>query len=276
MTYECFEVHIEDNIAHLILSRPEKRNAMNRAFWQELPQIVQDIDAQSKARVIVLSAQGPVFSAGIDVSILSTDVTSVGDKNDPQYGADFFTNVRRLQSSFSALENCRLPVIAAIQGGCIGGGVDLVTACDMRFGTENSFISIFEVKVGMTADVGTFPRILNLMPEGIVRELAYTGRHMMAKECLSHGLFNGVYADTSAMMEAVITVAKEIAANPPLAVYGCKQVINYSRDHSTQSALDQVAMWNMSMLVPSEIQEAMSARAEKRSPVFTDLPKMKP
>ena len=179
MSYKCFDVSIENKIAHIVLSRPEKRNAMSVEFWKELPEIIRDIDAGSKARVIVLSSTGPVFSAGIDVSMFSGDIGAIRDKNDPAYGAHFYNNsVTPLQDSFNAIEACRIPVIAAIQGGCYGGGVDLITACDMRYGTEDSFITIFEINVGMTADVGTFPRILNHMPEGVVRELAYTGRKM--------------------------------------------------------------------------------------------------
>lgn len=272
MTYECFKVEIADNIAHIIMSRPEKRNAMISAFWTELPAIIRDIDDNAKARVIVLSAEGPVFSAGIDIGMFATDIAGPTDKNHPQYGASFYQNVLRLQDSFTAIERCRLPVLAAIQGGCYGGGVDLITACDMRYGTADSFITIYEIVVGMTADVGTFPRILNHMPEGVIRELAYTGRKMHADECKSRGLFNETYADTTAMMEAVMATARDIAAKPPLAVYGCKRAITYSRDHDTADALDNIAVWNMSMLIPSEMMEAMTAKAQKRDGKFEDLP----
>jgi len=274
MAFECFDVSIENNIAHIVLSRPEKRNAMNVAFWDELPEIVEDIDANSKARVIVISSTGPVFSAGIDVSMFGYDVSGSGDKNDPQYGTGFLQNVKRLQGSFSALEDCRIPVICAIQGGAYGGAVDLMTACDMRFGTQDSFITIYEINVGMTADVGTFPRILNLMPEGVVRELAYTGRKMHSQECKERGLFNDVYADHSTMMEAVMAMAAEIATKPPLAIYGCKRAITYGRDHTTADALDNIAVWNMSMLIPSEMMEAMMAGKQKRPGNYAELPKI--
>ena len=161
-----------------------------------------------------------------------------------------------LQDALSALEQCRIPVLSAVQGGCYGAGVDMITACDMRYGTQDSFVTIYEMNVGMTADVGTFPRILNHMSEGVVRELAYTGRNMPAEECKARGLFNEVYADQNAMLEAVMDIAKEIASKPPLAVYGCKRIISYSRDHSTADSLDNIAIWNMSMLNPSEMMEA--------------------
>ena len=279
MSYECFEVTIEDSIAHIRLSRPEKRNAMSASFWTDLPKIVRDIDDNAKARVIVISAETvgdkPIFSAGIDVGMFSSGGVSGNDKNNPVHGADFYQNVLALQDSFSALEECRIPVLVAIHGGCIGGGVDLITACDMRFGTKDAFITIYEINVGMTADVGTFPRILNHMPEGVVRELAYTGRRMKAEECERRGLFNTVFETEAEMMDTVMAMAKEITSKPPLAVYGCKRIITYSRDHSTADALEQIAVWNMSMLIPSEMMEAMVAKGEKRAGSFADLPKIK-
>ena len=276
MSYDCFSVSIEDQIAHIRLSRPEKRNAMSPSFWTDLPAIVRDIDDNAKARVIVMSADTvgdrPIFTAGIDVSMFGTASISGNDMNHPHHGAAFYDNVKRLQDSFSVLETCRIPVIAAIHGGCIGGGVDMITACDMRFGTSDSFITIYEINVGMTADVGTFPRILNHMPEGVVRELAYTGRRMEARECERRGLYNAVFETEEQMMEAVMATAREIASKPPLAIYGCKRIITYSRDHSTADALDQIGVWNMSMLQPREMMEAMAANAEKRPGTFSDLP----
>lgn len=278
MAYECFDVSIEDQIAHIRLSRPEKRNAMSPSFWADLPEIVRDIDDNAKARVIVISAdttgERPIFSAGIDVSMFSSGGVSGNDKNNPQHGAVFYQNVLRLQDSFTVLENCRIPVIVAIHGGCIGGGVDLITACDIRYGTSDAYITIYEINVGMTADVGTFPRILNHMPEGVVRELAYTGRRMDAGECEQRGLFNATYESDEAMMEAVMATAREIASKPPLAIYGCKRIITYARDHSTADTLDQIGVWNMSMLIPSEMMEAMMAKGQKRAGTFADLPKV--
>ena len=270
MTSECFDVSIDNKVAHIVLSRPEKRNAMNAAFWADLPSIIRDIDDNSKARVIVISSTGPVFSAGIDLGMLAGVAT---DPSRPEYGAEFYNTVRRLQDSFTALEQCRVPVIAAIQGGCIGGGVDMITACDIRLGTKDSYICIQEINVGMTADVGTFPRILNNLPEGIVRELAYTGRKMHAEELHAHGFYNHVYDTQDEMVDAAFEMAREIASKPPLAVYGCKRIISYSRDHSTADALDQIGVWNMSMLVPAEMMEAMQAAREKRPGNFADLPK---
>lgn len=272
MSYECFEVSIENQVAHIVMSRPEKRNAMAKSFWEDLPKIMADIDDNAKARAIVISSTGPIFCAGIDLAMLST-VGGDGDKNQAEYGSRFYATVKRLQDSLSCLETCRIPVIVAIQGGCIGGGVDLVTAADIRLGTKDSYICIQEINVGMTADVGTFPRILNHMPEGIVRELAYTGRKMGSEELMKHGLYNNVYDTQEEAVNAALEMAQLIATKPPAAVYGCKRIITYARDHSTQDTLDNIGVWNMSMLIPTEMMEAMQAGMQKRAGNYADLPK---
>ncbi len=281
MTYECFDVQIANNIAHVILNRPEKRNSMAPIFWDELPAIIQDIDHNAKARVIVISSTGPHFSSGLDVAMFSGSAVTGEQTDDPsqkkrtrlQKAPAFMNTVQIMQDSFSTLENCRLPVLAAIQGGCIGGGVDLVTACDMRYATEDSFLTIFETNIGMTADVGTFPRLVKLIPEGIVRELAYTGRRMSAREAMSVGLVNQVFGSHEDMLTNVMAIAAEIARKAPLAVHGCKRAITYARDHSTSEGLEFIGLWNASMLQSEEIMEAMSANAEKRDGDFVDLPK---
>lgn len=281
MSHECFEVTIDGAVGHIILSRPEKRNAMIPAFWDELPAIIEDLDRRAAVRAIVISSTGPHFSAGLDVSVFANSAKNSGEKaTGPnlakrQHGARFQDDLRRMQKTFSCIENCRVPVLAAIQGGCIGGGVDLATACDMRYASHDAFFTIFETNIGMTADVGTFPRITNLIPEGIARELAYTGRRMDAAEAEKFGLVNRVYPDQEAMLEGVLEIAAEIARKAPLAVYGCKRMITYSRDHSTADALDYIGVWNASMLQPEEIMEAMSANAEKREGVFAELPEIR-
>ena len=274
MTYECFEVSIKDKVAHIVMSRPEKRNAMNLSFWNDIQTIIEDIDDNAKARAIVISSTGPIFCAGIDLAMLS-GVNGHGDKNKGDYGPAFLDTVLRLQDNLSSLEKCRIPVIIAIQGGCIGGGVDLVTAADIRLGTDDSYICIQEINVGMTADVGTFPRILNHLPEGVVRELAYTGRKMGSAELIKHGFYNNTYATQDEMVSAALDMASVIAKKPPLAVYGCKRIITYARDHDTRDTLEQIGVWNMSMLVPAEMMEAMQANMQKRDGNFAELPKRK-
>ena len=275
--YQCFEVSVSEKVAHIRFNRPQKRNSMVPAFWDELPAAVRQLDADASARAIVLSAEGPHFTAGLDLSMFGEGAISGEDAN----GADlkkqralrFMENLELMQDSFSALEQCRVPVLAAVQGGCIGGGVDLVTACDMRYAVKDAYFSIFEIKVGMAADVGTFPRIVKLLPEGVARELAYTGRALPAEEAKGLGFVNQIYDTQEAMLAGVMAVAQEIASHPPMAVHGCKRAITYARDHSTADGLDWISLWNASMLLPAEVQESLAARQEKRRGRFTDLPK---
>jgi len=277
MNYSCFDVSIANDVAHIVLNRPDKRNSMIHEFWDELPTIVQSIDQNSTARVIVLSSTGPHFTSGLDTSIFGSSVESSDnpenvEKSKRQRSAKLYDTIKHMQKSFTCLEQCRIPVIAAIQGGAIGGGVDLVTACDLRYMTEDGFLSIYEINIGMTADVGTFPRITHLLPEGIVKELAYTGRRISAQEAKQHGLVNEIYTDHEAMLEATMGIARQIATKAPLAVYGSKKIINYSRDHSTADSLDYISLWNASMLQPDEISEAFAAAQEEREGDFVNLP----
>ncbi|MGE4630601.1 MAG: crotonase/enoyl-CoA hydratase family protein [Pseudohongiellaceae bacterium] len=277
MNYSCFDVSIANDVAHIVLNRPDKRNSMIHEFWDELPTIVQNIDQNSTARVIVLSSTGPHFTSGLDTSIFGSSVESSDNPEDEekskrQRGAKLYDTIKHMQKSFTCLEQCRIPVIAAIQGGAIGGGVDLVTACDLRYMTEDGFLSIYEINIGMTADVGTFPRITRLLPEGVVKELAYTGRRITAQEAKQHGLVNEIYTDHEAMLEATMGIARQIATKAPLAVYGSKKIINHSRDHSTADSLDYISLWNASMLQPDEISEAFAAAQEEREGDFVDLP----
>lgn len=277
MSYECFDVDITDQIAHITLKRPEKRNSMIPSFWRDLPVIVRDIDDNSKARVIVISSTGPHFSSGMDLATFDpgtgTPDAAEARANRIRRGASFYAGALATQDSFNALEECRVPIIAAVQGGAIGGGLDMVCACDIRYATEDAFFTIFEVNIGMTADVGTFPRLVKLIPEGIVRELAYSGRRWSAEEAKAAGLVNHVHATQDAMLEAAMGLAQEIASKPPLAVYGCKRMINYSRDHNTADSLDYIAIWNASFMQGEEMQEAMHANREKRSGNYIELPR---
>ncbi len=233
---------------------------------------MEEIDDKGAARVIVLSSTGKHFTAGMDLSVFTSSDTLNGGGSKVTRGATLYEFVKVCQRTISCLEKTRMPVLAAIQGGCIGGGVDLVTACDMRYATEDAFFCIQEINIGMTADVGTFPRLTRLVPEGIARELAYTGRRMPAAEAQDIGLVNRVFSDHDAMLDGVMEVARDIAAKAPLAIYGSKRMINYARDHTTEDALDYIGIWNASMLQPSEMGEAFKANAEKREGKFADLP----
>lgn len=268
--YQCFEVSSDHSVVHLRMVRPEKRNSMIPAFWRELPEIVRAADESGEARVIVISSTGPHFTAGMDLSVFANE--DGADVPKPVRGARLYDTIQLLQETFTCLERCRVPVIAAIQGGCIGGGVDLVTACDLRFATADAFFSVEEINIGMTADVGTFPRLAKIIPEGIAREMAFTGRRLPATRAREIGLVNDVYDDPEAMLAAVMETASEIAAKSPLAIYGSKRMLNYARDHSTADALDYIGVWNASMFQPTEMAEAFTAKRERRKGEFTPLP----
>lgn len=274
MPYTCFDVEIADKIAHIRLNRPEAMNTMVPAFWRELPEIVRDIDRNAKARVIVISSTGKHFCAGMDLAVFTGG--GGGPPADRYTAAEALRHsAKTLQDSFTALDQARLPVLAAIQGGCIGGAVDMTSACDIRYCTADAFFCIQEINIAMTADVGTFPRLCKLIPEGWVRELAYTGRRLPAAKAREIGLVNEVYADPDAMLDAVMATAREIASKNPIAVHGSKVMINYARDHSIADGLDYIATWQAGMYAPPHMGEAFKARAEKREPVYPDLAKLR-
>ena len=269
--YESFNIEVKDHIAHVQFSRPEALNSMNKAFWLELPRCVQDIEANTDARVIVISSTGKHFSAGMDLGVFS-DPKSVPMSGDPGRMAE---NLRRvvlqLQDTLSSLEKVRLPVLAAVHGGCIGGALDLVCAADSRYCTADAYFTIKETELGMTADVGTLQRLPKLMPEGVVRELAYTGRKFGAEEAQRLGFVNTVYENQEAMLEGVMAIAAQIAANSPLAVTGCKEMINFSRDHSVEDSLKYMATWQSGMFRPGDMMKTFQAKAQKQAPSYDAL-----
>ncbi len=248
MGYTCFEVEETEGVAHVRLNRPDKFNSMIPEFWSELPQIVQDISDQGQARVIVLSSTGKHFCSGMDLSVF-TGGSLDGDRETEvgRLRAQLRLNVLHLQNTFGVLENARMPVLAAMQGGVVGGAVDMVTAADCRYATENAWFCIQEINIGMTADVGTLQRLPKLIPEGVVRELAYTGRRMSAERAAEVGLVNEVFADQDTMLTAVHEIAAEIASKSPLAIHGTKEMINFARDHSVADSLNYIATWQAGM-----------------------------
>jgi len=272
MAYSCFDIELTDKVAHLRFSRPEQLNTMNRAFWTELPAAIRELDQEGTARAVVLSSTGKHFTAGMDLSVFQGQgVTPIATKEAGRLREVVRRTVLELQDSLSALEQARMPVIAAIQGGCIGGGVDMVCAADMRYCTEDAFFCIAEINIGMTADVGTLQRLPHLIPQGVVRELAYTGRRLPAQRALALGLVNEVFPTHEALIAGVLQVAKEIAAHSPLAVHGSKEMLNYTRDHNVPDSLQYMAAWQSGMFQPGDMFESFTAKAQKREPVFEDL-----
>lgn len=267
--YSAFKVELTDNIAHVQINRPEKINAMNAAFWQDIIEIFQWIDDDDAVRVVVLSGAGQHFSSGIDLMLLA----SVAN----QLGKDVGRNARLLrrtilgmQASFNAVDNCRKPVLAAIQGYCIGGAIDLVSACDMRYCSTDAQFSIKEIDMGMAADVGTLQRLPRIIGDGVLRELAYTGRTVEADEALRIGLVNRVFDDHAALLQGVFAIAADIAGKSPIAVAGTKQMLSYMRDHRIDDGLEYVATWNAAMLQSNDLRVAMAAHMSKQKPEFAD------
>jgi len=281
MAASCFEVEITDRVAHVRLSRPDALNTMTPQFWRELPEIVTGISDDASARVVVLSSTGRHFSAGMDLAVFGdggssslggTGVDGAGGDVEPgRRHARTRSHARVLQWSFTALEKARVPVIAAVQGGVIGGAVDLVTACDLRYATEDAFFCVQEINLGMTADVGTLQRLGKVVPEGFAREMALTGRRVPARRAYEMGLVQEVYADHEALLEGVLGTAREIAAHSPLAVWGTKVAMNYARDHAVDDSLEQIATWQAGMFSPADMAEVFTAKLEERPPVFPEL-----
>ncbi len=275
-TYQCFDVSIENKIAHIQLSRGDALNTMTRDLWNELPEIVHQIDREALARVIVVSSSGKHFSAGMDLSVFAQDGAVTSQGRDPYIAAEQFrSNIRQIQSSFNCLEEARAPVLFALQGGVIGGAMDMISAGDIRWCTKDAFFCIQEINIAMTADVGTFPRLQRYIPEGWVKEMAYTGMRLKADKAKEIGLVNDVFDTHEDLLAHVMGVAGEIAKKNPVAVTGSKVLINYGRDHSTADTLDYVGVWNASMLPASHMKEAMMAQMEKREPEFPDLLKLR-
>ena len=270
MTYEVLDVTIDAGIAHVRLNRPDKANAMSRAVWNEIREAFRWVDATPEARVAVLSGNGPHFTAGIDLSLLGSVQREVEDPCPGRARERLRRLVLDLQDTLNALERCRKPVLAAVHGACIGGGVDLVCCADVRYCSADAVFQVKEIDLGMTADVGTLQRLPHLIGDGAARELAYTGRRVNAAEARDLRFVNRVFDDRDALMAGVGEVASAIAAKSPLAIRGIKEMLLYARDHSVTDGLNYVATWNAAMLMSADLGEAMSAAMQKRPPRFSD------
>ncbi|MBS7325229.1 MAG: crotonase/enoyl-CoA hydratase family protein [Thiopseudomonas sp.] len=269
MNYHAFNLQVQDKIAVLEMNRPAKLNAMNEDFWRELPEIFAYIEQEPSIRVVVLTGAGEHFSSGIDLNYLASVAGQLGQ--DPGRNALILRKqIKHLQASLDAVDRCGKPVLAAVQGYCIGGAVDLISACDMRYCSADARFSIKEIDIGMAADVGTLQRLPHIIGDGIMRELAYTGRFVEADEACRIGLVNRVYADPSQLLDGVLQLSAEIAAKSPLAVRGTKEMIRYMRDHSVEDGLNYVATWNAAMLQSEDLRLAMAAGLSKRRAEFKD------
>ncbi|MDB5928369.1 MAG: enoyl-CoA hydratase [Polaromonas sp.] len=267
-----FSLTTADHIAHLVLSRPEAMNTMNPTFWRELDEVLTAIHKSGDARVLVISSTGRHFSAGMALETFGGPIAM--DDQSPEGRAGMFDLLAEMQATFTKLETLRIPVIAAIQGGCIGGAVDMVSACCLRYASADAFFCIQEINIGMVADVGTLQRLPKLIPLAVVKELAYTGRRLHAARALALGLVNEVLDTPQDMLAAALQCAAEIAAKPPVAVWGTKQAIHYARDHSVDDALRQMGWLQGAIWSNRHVGEAVAALKEKRPGSFPDLARL--
>ena len=270
MNYNHFKVEIENKIAKVAFNRPEKANAMNSEAWTEMQSIFETLSVTDKVRVIILSGEGKHFCSGIDLELLM----SIGGYMDIKCSGKRAEKIRglilMLQKTITAIEKCSKPVLAAIHSGCIGGGVDIATACDMRYCTEDAYFTVKEIDLGMVADIGTLQRLPKIISTGMAAEMAYTGRKVSGPEAQSIGLVNHCYASKEAMMESVMQIAVAIASKSPVSIRGTKEVLHYTRDHSVEDALNYISVWNAAMLLSNDLKEAFMATMEKRQPKFED------
>ena len=272
--YSCFELNKNGHIANLILNRPDEFNTMVRKFWVELPEVLEEINRNSEIRVVIMSSTGKHFCAGMDLAAFSNGVENIPEDKKPDHarvGETLYRSAKELQGYISTLEEIRVPVIAAVQGACVGGALDLITACDIRLASQDAFFCIQEINIGMAADVGTLQRLPRIIPDSKMRELAYTGRRMLSNEAKESGLVSDVYKTQKEMLKAANEMASEIATKSPIAIYGLKAVMNYSRDHSISDSLDFNALWSGAMLSGKDMKEAMAANIEKRDANFQQM-----
>ena len=269
----CFSLTIENHIAHLVLNRAEALNTMGPRFWGELDTVLTDLHKNSAARALVISSTGKHFSAGMALDAFAGSVQM--DDQSPEGRAAIFDSLSAMQATFTKLETLRIPVIAALQGGVIGGAVDMVTACCIRYGSKDAFFCIQEINIGMVADVGTLQRLPKLVPLAVVKELAYTGRRMGADKALGYGLLNAVFDTHEQTVQAALQCAAEIASKPPVAIWGTKQAVHYARDHTVDEALKQMGWLQAAIWSNRHVGEAVTAFQGKRTGKYPDLAELK-
>ena len=267
---KTIQTSIEDGVAQIRFDRTDKANALDATMWRELREAMQWLDETPEARVGVLSANGKHFCAGIDLAMLDELVGSATDACEGRGRERLRRGILDLQDVITSIERCRKPVIAAVHAACIGGGIDIITACDFRHCCDQAWFSVKEIDVGLVADVGTLQRLPGIVGEGMARELSYTGRRVDGPEALRIGLVNASHASPEALHEAVHALARQIASKPPLAVRGTKEMITYVRDHTVADGLNHVATWNAAMLLSEDLREALAAARERRAGVYRD------
>ena len=267
-----FDVEINNSIAHIRFNRPEKRNSMNEDFWNLFPKEVEGLDDSGEIRALIVSSTGPHFSSGIDLNMFKDDVVEEQSENELGRSRGYFIQqLKYLQNAANCLEAARFPVITAIQGGCIGGGIDLITAADIRLCTKDAFFIIEEINVGLAADIGTLQRLPKIIPAGIAREWAMMGEKVSADRAKEVGLVSSLHDNQEGMLESAFEIAEKLVSKTPLAMWVTKEVLNYSRDHSVKEGLDNVNLWNAATLHKEDVMTTMMSRMQKKKPEYKNL-----
>lgn len=267
-TSDVITVEVDGFVGTVWLDNEPKRNAMGPAFWEDLPHAVDSL-IDAGCRAIVLAAKGPHFTVGLDLKTMGGSAARVEGESQTTARRRMYNDVKRLQRAITAVADCPVPVIAAIHGWCIGGGIDLICAADIRLASADAKFSVRETKVAITADVGTLQRLPKVVTAGHVAELVYTGKDIDARRACTIGLVNDVLDDVDALLAAACLMADEIAANSPLAVQGSKAVLKSGDSMTIEQGLDYVALWNAAFLPSNDLTEAMIAFMQKREPTFT-------
>lgn len=269
-TTSFFKVDIDGPVATIVMNRPDKANSMTPDFWTDLPVVMAELEDNERIRCAVIAGEGKHFTSGMDLATFSTIATMF--QSEPGRAAHALRQmILRLQDTFTSLERARFPVIAAVHGACIGAGIDMITACDLRIASADAFFSVEEIHIGMAADVGTLQRLPKLISPAIAAELAYSGRRFQADEAKAIGLISSLHDDRDALLAAAQSLAQSIAAKSPLAIAGIKRNLAYSRDHSVADGLDYIATWNAGMLRSEDLMAAIQARMAKREADFANL-----
>jgi enoyl-CoA hydratase len=265
----AFQITRDGAIAHLRLTRPEASNALNVEFWRNFGPALRDLDARGDVRALVISGEGKNFCAGMDISVFSGGTILQADTSSQRQA--FQHAARELQDALTALERVRFPVVAAIHGACVGAGLDMVSACDLRLASADAYFRIEEINIGMMADVGTLQRLPKTLPDAVVRELAYLGTSLTADRAERLGFINAVATSAEAALAAALQMAETIVKKAPLAVSGSKAAINYARDHSVAESLEWAAVMQGTLWNPEDILAAISARQHKTDGIFAPL-----
>jgi len=267
MAYTVFEIERNAHVATVWLARPEARNAMGPAFWDELPRVMDELVTDDSVRAVVIAARGQHFTVGLDLKSMGGGIIEGGKGAGARKRLLDF--ILKIQRTVTAVARCEKPVIAVAHGYCIGGGIDLLTACDIRFAAADVTFGIRETRMAMVADVGTLQRLPGIIGRGQVAELAFSGDDFGAERAYAMGFVNSVHPDQASALAAAQALAGRIAANSPLAVTGTKRVLEYCAGKSVEDGLTYVATWNAAFVASDDLEEAMKAFFAKRPPVFS-------